>query len=161
MGSGYKITCKKCGYEMHAMLGIGMTYPRACASALDSMKEGKFGILFRDAALATPHAAVNTARSLYRCATCGRLSQDMLLELCAPIGEYKPRDTIFSSACPRVEGYDYVMESDIGKRYKVLVSLRHPCGTCGRDMQPVRPEDKPPCPECKTPLTVITDICWD
>ena len=160
MGMNCELRCDGCGYSLEVSAGVGMMYPNVCQNTLERIKAGDYGPDYQTDALNTPNAAVHIERELYRCTTCNALRNELTLELCAPIGRLKPRDVPFSSACPRSD-VDYVMEKDIGTRYKVIRGQLHVCAHCGRLMIPVDFREKIPCPKCSKPLARIDGMCWD
>lgn len=161
MGWGAEIKCPKCDFNTTVYFGIGMGYPSVCRRILESMKNGELGKGFKDDATSIPHPAVHQERALFVCEKCGELREDQIINLCTPIGEYKPNTARFSVAIEYPPEMPYVMTYKLGKEYRIVRSKRHQCGKCRGNMVPVEDFEKVKCPHCGEILEVNDCINWD
>ena len=160
MGRELLLSCKKCSYLFRESVGIGIYYPQVCHRLLGDIKTGAYGEAFRETANSDPHAAVYTDTVLMRCPSCGSLEAKQRVSLCVPIGEYRPRTTVFSSACTGI-GMAYVLGNELGKTYREVVSLPGSCSHCGKPMELVKDTSKLHCPRCGEGLTPLPGTLWD
>lgn len=165
MGSGIKLECKKCGFELSASLGIGFLYPNVCEEILQKMKEGVFGEEFKEDATTIPNVAIHQETSLFVCDHCGDLVVDDVIDLCALIEGKKKRDGKFCSAMDYPADISYVMTVDIGDTYRIVRSVEHKCEKCNNPLRVVKQIKRSlgalKCPKCKEKLSVGDAYCWD
>lgn len=161
MGDGYELKCKRCGFTRDIYDGIGFGCPMVCAEILEEMKKGAFGKHFMEDANNIPHAAVHQERIIFVCDYCGEWREDTVIDLCAPIGEYKEREGRFSVAIDYPSSIQYVMSFDIGREYKIIRSKQHRCGKCRHEMRPIKNNEKLKCPKCGIQLEKGDSFCWD
>lgn len=160
MGSMYEIRCD-CGYKLSIIHSLGMRYPINCQRVMEEILKGGYGPEMEKAAKIVPHAAVCVEAELLRCPGCGALSNDIPVRLCAPIGKYQPRTEIFSSACRALDGPEYVMKREIGKRYYAVLEKYPQCSRCGMEMELADIDSEHRCPNCSRPVKARNSGLWD
>jgi len=161
MGDGYELKCNKCGFVHYVYNGIGFRYPMVCADILKKMKDGIYGKRFMEDTKNMPYAAVHQDCNIFICDHCGQWRNDMIIDLCVPIGEYKKREDRFCVAFDYPDDIQYVMKFDIGSEYRVIRSKQHRCGKCHHTMRPIKKNEKLKCPECGTPMVKGNTFFWD
>jgi len=160
MGEGIRLRCDKCGHSFSANLGIGFCYPIQCEELLAAMRAGSFGKSFMRASEA-PDAAVHFSNELYRCKACGLIKSAPEIDLCIPISGGEITKGKFCAASNNLKKQPYVMASDIGDKYRIVLSKKHRCGKCRKPMERVRSLNKLVCPHCGEIMTQGRFIRWD
>lgn len=161
MGSGYELSCKKCGFTRDIHLGISFRYPVRCADILEEMKNGAFGKEFMADANSIPHAAVHYEETIFLCDHCGNWKTDMKIDLCAPEGEYRGHKGRFSTAFDYPKDMPYVLKCEMGETYRVVRSKPYRCSKCGHALRTVKKNEKGRCPKCGGALKKSAGILWD
>lgn len=155
MGNGYKIKCKKCGYDYRAMLGVGMLFPSLYEKTVSEIKEGKYGEDYKKFFEDNPDAAVNCEAVLAVCEQCGNFSTVNDLSLYVP----KKSDDAGMNV-------GYVMAEELESDYKKCRSYPHKC-FCGGSLKVIDMLDELSknavrCPKCKGEMQLTDDfMMWD
>ena len=115
MGTGFKIKCKKCGYEREFSLGVGFLYPQVYKQTIEEINEGKFGEEYKELMQKHPDSEVDISTYIYYCPKYYKyiLDQDNSL--------YKPTDNFYE--------------------YDTLYQWKHICPKCGKEMIKMNDEE--------------------
>lgn len=165
MGIGITLECKKCGFRLTALLGIGLSYPTICDKILKEMKEGVYGEKIKEAANTISHAAVHQEASLFVCDYCGNLTVDDVIDLCEPVDNAKKCRGRFRARIDYPDDISYVMSPCIGDTYRVVHSVEHKCAKCNNQLRVVQETkgslDTLKCPRCREKLNAKESCYWD
>ncbi len=136
MGKGYAFTCKDCGEEYNAQIGIGYFYPLDYEVTVETIKAGGYGKEWKDAFHEHPYTAVDAERHIYECEKCGHW------EVRAGLSLYVPKDAetvIRKQSDPMTtrmtKEIAFAMPSDLNEDYTVLKERVHACPACGAAMR--------------------------
>ena len=162
MGSGYKKTCKKCGFEFNSFTGVGYMYPSVYTETVQKAKDGELGKELQNFFNEHADGAIDTKNVILCCEKCGHLDNDMDLTMYIP----KTKKTIintqgkWSIAMPFKDTY-YASWLDLKDYYKEFAKYPHRCEKCGGKMKILKENAKLKCPKCKVTLNTEKSILWD
>lgn len=177
MGTGYTLSCRKCGYEISGNLSVGFSFPMVYRQTMEAARAGKLGKTVRKFLKEHPDGALNAESVFLKCTGCGRMEcgQDLSMYIRKP-NVPKKEPGIWSVAAPYI-GVDYVSPNDLkeGEAYELYDPYGNYCEKCGEPMRPISWREVGKnggrsggaystditCPECGEPLWVTDLIMWD
>ena len=165
MGYGYDYHCKKCGYWVDLMLGVGFLFPQMYEETIRKGKEGTFGEDIREFLETNPDGALDVELAAYRCGKCGRYISEPVLTMYIPkeSGKKREKEKVRWSVANSGEGIDYVDSFELGSGYKFYKIHPHYCGNCGGRMRKMKDAELKKgmrCPECGEPMEYSEEL-WD
>ncbi len=170
MGTGYNCKCNKCGYEIHANLGVGFMFPKVYAETVERMKTGKLGKQAKKFFEEHPDGAIECETVIAKCLHCGLCGPVPNLTMYIPKPDYDPTNAEpkgrWSVAFP-FEGADYVSLMDLEKYYDEYEKFNHRCPECGGKAEIIPDFEKQlndgtlKCPKCDGLMEMQDIIMWD
>ena len=170
--TGYRFSCRRCGYDVIFGDGVRFGYPVVYRKILDSAKSGRLGEDLRQFLSEHPEGVLDCGTVLLKCERCGILKTGPSLAMYLPKREGvrlpedwpAPYDGEPADPCSLEEDYtlharhEYschkcgrIMEMIDGKAAKALI----------RQATPERMVKELVCPECGKELYYGRNIIWD
>ena len=177
MGTGYTLTCRKCGYEISGNLSVGFTFPMVYRQTMEAARAGKLGKTVRKFLKEHSDGALNAEAVFLKCTGCGRMEcgQDLSMYIRKPDAP-KKEPVVWSVAAPYTD-VECVSPWDLkdGEEYELYDPCGNRCEKCGEPMKPISWQDVEknggrsgdtystdiPCPVCGELLCVTDYIMWD
>lgn len=165
--------CPKCGYTFSAFVGIGFTYPKVYAEAVEKLKTGFYGAQGKEFFEAFPDGAITCEKIVVQCNDCNSLMEVLDLSLYVlkdGVSKEKIERTVPWSSGFSGEGYEYVTEFELRKNYELFEEYDHRCRKCNGPTTVVpgftenmskKKNRKMPCPECGNVLKIQSWATWD
>ena len=168
MGTGFQLSCRRCGYTLEAELGIGFRYPVVYRKILESAKAGRLGEGPQRFLEEHPDGVLNCNTVLLVCRECGCLKTGPDLSMHLPKSGEVPS---VEERWPAPFRYDDVScrltQQTLEEDYLPAGRYQYECHKCGGMMTTVREktlnrvfekygfQDPVPalaCPDCEKPL---------
>lgn len=164
MGNGYSYTCKNCGHEYWAHIGIGMLYPMAYEKLINDINEGKYGEERKKLLNDTAYAAVNAEEMIYICNKCNYWEIKNDPTIYAPNDPDRIENERYGNKTVKELGrVPYVMNSELKENYHAIKRYYCSCPKCGKRMHKAAGAElhRLPCPKCGESNEAESSIMWD
>ncbi len=168
MGTEFRLSCRRCGYQLEGELGVGFRFPAAYRKIMESARAGKLGEDLQFFLEEHPDGVLNCNTVLLTCRECGCLKTGPDLSMYLPKnGEVPPVEARW----PVPFRYDDVScrltQQTLEEEYLPAGQYRYECHRCHETMKTIReetlnrlfekygfqdPAPELPCPECWKPL---------
>ena len=166
MGNGFAPKCKKCGYEFHALYGVGMFFPYEYRKQMEAGRRGELGEKVQRFLKEHPDGVLDIERTAMQCTKCGEYASNMKLNMYLPVeGKIieKNQSVRWSIAAP-AEDVEYVDPDDLRRYYRLAGRYTHICEHCGGRMRYVSQKiqrKELTCPHCKAIMDTYNFLFWD
>ena len=176
MGTGYVLSCRRCGYKQEAWLGAGFCFPVAYQKIMETARSGRLGEELRTFLAEHPEGALNTSTVLLKCGRCGVLKTAPSLSMYLPKRpEAQPAEGNRSAAFSG-EGFPCVAPWELKENYTLSARYHYRCHKCGSEMKSYsskalerlfskygmqEPVEELCCPDCEKALYFTDVLKWD
>ena len=166
MGNGFAPKCKKCGYEFHALYGVGLFFPYEYRKQMEAGKNGELGEKVQRFLKEHPDGVLDIERTAMQCTKCGEYASNMKLNMYLPVeGKAIEKDNPvrWSIAAP-AKDVEYVDPDDLRRYYRLAGRYTHICEHCGGRMRYVSQKiqrKELTCPHCKAIMDTYNFLFWD